>query len=68
MAGLPVSGFGTAQFGDLEVAVPVVIDEIAPGGVAAGHPRLGGPATGERAVTWLAEAVARLIVHLRSKP
>ncbi|WP_114374925.1 creatininase family protein [Elioraea thermophila] len=67
VAGLPVSGFGTAWFGDLEVALPVAIDEIAPSGVAAGAPRLGDAATGERAVTWLAEEVAQLIVHLRSK-
>lgn len=68
VAGLPVSGFGTARFGDLEVALPVAIDEIAPTGLAAGDPRRGDAATGERAVAWLAEEVARLILYLRNQP
>lgn len=65
--GLPVSGFGTARFGDLEVSLPVEIDAVAPSGVAAGDPRLGDAATGERAVAWLVGQAADLIVHLRAQ-
>ncbi len=65
--GLPVSGFGTVRFGEIEVSVPVEIDAVAPSGVAAGDPRLGDAATGQRAVAWLVEQAAALILHLRAQ-
>ncbi len=57
-----------ARFGDLDIAPPVAIEEIAPSGVAAGDPKLGDAASGERAVAWLADGLVQLIQHLSDQP
>ena len=61
--GLPVSGFGTLHFEDVNVEVPVEVDEIAPGGVWHGDPRLSSAQTGARLVQELTELGARFVAH-----
>lgn len=62
--GLPVTGFGTIRFEEVELTVPIEIDSIAPSGVFGADPRGGSAEAGARAVAWLAEIGARLIAHL----
>ncbi|WP_291298394.1 creatininase family protein [Elioraea sp.] len=64
--GLKVTGFGAIRFEDVEVTVPLEIDDIAPSGVSGANPAFGNAETGARAATWLAETGARLIAHLRA--
>ena len=61
--GLPVSGFGTLRFEDVNVEVPVEVDEIAPRGVWHGDPRLSSAQTGARLVQELTELGARFVAH-----
>ena len=62
VAGLPVSGFGTAALPDgTEIALPATIEEIAPGGVAAADPRGCSAELGARIVARLAAAGALLL-------
>jgi creatinine amidohydrolase len=65
--GMAVTGLGTARFEEIELGLPIEYDIAAPNGVLAGDPRRGDAAVGERAVAWLAEQGARLIVHLRDQ-
>jgi creatinine amidohydrolase len=62
--GLPVSGFGTIRFEEVDLTVPIEIDRIAPSGVFGADPRGGSAEAGARAVDWLAGLGARLIAHL----
>lgn len=62
--GLPVSGFGSIRFEEVDLTVPIEIDSIAPTGVFGADPGLGSREAGERAVAWLAGLGARLIAHL----
>lgn len=62
--GLPVTGFGTVSFEEVELTVPMEIDSIAPTGVFGADPRGGSAEAGARAVAWLAECGARLVAHL----
>lgn len=65
--GLPVAGFGALRFEDAEIAVPLAIEEIAPGGVAAEDPRAGSAEAGARIVDHLVGLGARLLVHLKER-
>lgn len=65
--GLAVTGLGAVRFEEIELGLPIEYDLAAPNGVLAGDPRRGDAALGERAVAWLAEQGARLIVHLRGQ-
>jgi creatinine amidohydrolase len=65
--GMTVTGFGTVRSAEIDLTLPIEYDLIAPSGVASGDPRRGDAAVGERAVAWLAEQGARLIVHLREQ-
>lgn len=65
--GMAVTGLGAARFEEIEIGLPIEYDVTAPNGVLAGDPRRGDAAVGERAVAWLAEQGARLIVHLREQ-
>jgi creatinine amidohydrolase len=65
--GMAVTGLGAARFEEIEIGLPIEYDIAAPNGVLAGDPRRGDAAVGERAVAWLAEHGARLIVHLRDQ-
>jgi creatinine amidohydrolase len=62
--GMTVSGFGTATFDGIELAVPLEVDQIAPNGVFGGDPRLSSPETGAALVDRLAETGARLAEHV----
>jgi len=62
--GLPVTGFGSIRFEEVELTVPIEIDSIAPSGVFGADPRGGSAEAGAAAVAWLAEVGARLIAHL----
>jgi creatinine amidohydrolase len=64
LLGLPVSGFGTALFEGIEVDVPVEIDGIAPGGVAAVDASLCAPETGAALVEQLTGIGARFVAHV----
>jgi creatinine amidohydrolase len=63
--GLPVSGFGQVRCGGAEFAVPMAVEEAAPGGVAAPAPRGGSAEYGARLVEALVAAGAAMVVQLR---
>jgi creatinine amidohydrolase len=63
--GLPVFGFGAVRCGGAEFAVPMDVEEAAPGGVSAADPRGGGAEHGARLVERLVAAGAAMVVHLR---
>ncbi len=61
--GLPVSGFGTARFGSVEIDVPVQIDEIG----FSGDARLCSVETGARLVEQLTDLGARFVAHVAAQ-
>lgn len=67
VAGLPVSGFGTARFEGAEIAIPVELDEIAPNGVWNADPRLCSPKTGAALVEQLTELGAKFVAHMAAQ-
>ncbi len=65
LLGLPVTGFGTVALPDgTEIAMPTVIEEIAPGGVAAPDPRGCSAELGGQIAARLAGAGAALLRHM----
>ena len=62
--GLTVSGFGTATFEGVELAIPLEVEQIAPNGVFLGDPRLCSAETGAALVERLTETGARLAAHV----
>lgn len=67
--GLPVSGFGTVRCGGIDFALPIEIEEIAPGGIAAEAPPGAASAEqGARLVARLVEAGAAMLVRLGGGP
>ncbi len=67
VAGMTVSGFGTARFEGAEIAVPLELDEIAPNGVWNADPRLCSPKTGAALVEQLTELGARFVAHMATQ-
>jgi creatinine amidohydrolase len=65
--GMAVTGLGAARFGEIELGLPIEYDLAAPSGVLSGDPRRGDAELGARAVDWIAEQGARLILHLRDQ-
>jgi creatinine amidohydrolase len=64
--GLPVSGFGTLRAGRAEIGVPIELDEVAPGGVAAEDPRGATAAHGAQIVERLVEAAVAVLKGMRA--
>jgi creatinine amidohydrolase len=62
--GMTVSGFGTATFEGVELAVPFEVDQIAPNGVFLGDPGLSAATTGAALVDRLADVGAKLAAHV----
>lgn len=62
--GLPVAGFGAVTLEGAEVALPLGIEAIAPGGAAAADPARGSAELGARIVAHLAGIGGRLVRHL----
>ena len=62
--GLQVSGFGTASFEGVELAVPLEVADTAPNGVFGGDPRLSSAETGAALVERLTTIGARLAAHV----
>ena len=64
--GLPAVGFGAVRCGGAEFAVPMEVEEVAPGGVSpTADPRAGSAEHGAKLVGKLVEAGAAMVVHLR---
>jgi|GEM_PF-560381 creatinine amidohydrolase len=63
--GLELTGFGTVRCQGVEFAVPVEVDEFAPGGVACDDSSDGSPELGAAIVQRLVEAGAAMIAHLK---
>ena len=61
---MTVSGFGTATFAGVELAVPFEVEEIAPNGVFSGDPGLSSQETGAALVERLTEVGARVAIHV----
>jgi creatinine amidohydrolase len=66
--GMQISGFGTASFEGVEIAVPLEVEQIAPNGVWGGDPRLSSPETGAALVEKLTAIGARLAAEVRAWP
>ena len=64
--GREVSGFGTLRVGGVDVAVPTLIDEVAPGGLQAADARGADAALGARLCAALAEAAATILALMRN--
>jgi len=64
--GLPVSGFGTLRAAHAEIGVPIELDEVAPGGVAAEDPRGACAAHGAKLVARLVEAGVAVLRGMRA--
>ncbi len=64
--GLAVTGFGTVRAGEAEVAMPLTIEEIAPGGVQAPDPRGASAAHGARLVERLVAAGVAVLDAMRA--
>jgi creatinine amidohydrolase len=64
--GLPVSGFGTLRAGSAEIGVPIELDEVAPGGVAAEDPRGASATHGAKIVARLVEAGVAVLKGMRA--
>lgn len=63
--GLELTGFGTVRCEGVEFAVPIEVDEFAPGGIACEDSRAGSPQLGAAIVKRLVEAGAAMIAHMR---
>ncbi|WP_158295488.1 creatininase family protein [Crenalkalicoccus roseus] len=63
--GLPVADFGTLRIAGVPFAVPMEVEEVAPGGVACADSRPGSAEHGERLVARLAEAGAAMLAQLK---
>lgn len=65
--GLPVANFGTLRCAGVEIAVPMEVEEVAPGGVACADSRPGTAEHGERLVARLVEAGAAMLAQLKAQ-
>jgi creatinine amidohydrolase/Fe(II)-dependent formamide hydrolase-like protein len=63
--GVPPTGFGAIRAHGVEFAVPMWVEEVAPGGVAAPDPRGANAAHGARMVEQLVAAGASICAQLR---
>ena len=63
--GTPPTGFGAIRAHGVDFAVPMWVEEVAPGGVAAPDPRAANAAHGEAIVARLVAAGASMCMHLR---
>jgi creatinine amidohydrolase len=67
VAGMTITGFGTARFEGAEIALPLEVESFAPNGVWGGDPRLASAETGAALVEKLTEIGARLAAHVAAK-
>jgi creatinine amidohydrolase len=63
--GLPVADFGTLRVAGVPFAVPMEVEEVAPGGVACADSRAGSAEHGARLVARLVEAGAAMLAQLK---
>jgi creatinine amidohydrolase len=63
--GLPPTGFGAIRTHGVDFAVPMWVEEVAPGGVAAPDPRSANAAHGQAIAERLIAAGAAICVQLR---
>jgi creatinine amidohydrolase len=64
VAGMTITGFGTARFAGAEIAVPLEVESFAPNGVWGGDPRLASAETGRALVEKLTEIGAHLAAQV----
>ena len=66
MAGMPVMGLSGAKFKDVEIGMPVNVDDRCPDGIVNGDPRLSSAEKGEKFAEYLVGFCADFVEHFRS--